>query len=79
MKVTIDEARARLSELIEAVLAGAEVFIANGDGAIAQLVRVEKSGFKLGLLEGKLTGPPPDFLGPMSDEELPAWEGDAKD
>jgi hypothetical protein len=53
--------------------------IAEGDKPIAKLVPIEKRGFKFGLLEGKLTGSPPDFLEPMSEEELAQWEGDRSD
>lgn len=35
---------------------------------------IPQSGFKLGMLDGKL-GVPPDFLEPMSPEELADWEG----
>lgn len=74
IRVTIDEARAQLSKLIEVVLAGEEVVIAQGDTSGAKLVPVEQ-GFKLGLLKGDLTEPAPDFLEPMSEDEPIKWEG----
>ena len=75
MKVTIHAAKTHLSKLIEAALAGEEVVIAKGDKPVVKLVPVEKQGFKFGLLADKLTEPPPDFLEPMSEEDLALWEG----
>jgi prevent-host-death family protein len=77
MKVTIHAAKTHLSKLIEAALAGEEVVIAKGDKPVVKLVPVEKQSFKLGLLADKLTEPAPDFLEPMSEDELALWEGGA--
>jgi prevent-host-death family protein len=75
MKVTVHVAKTHLSKLIEAALAGEEVIIAKGDKPVVKLVPVEKQSFKFGLLADKLTDPPPDFLEPMSEDELALWEG----
>ena len=75
MKVTIHAAKTHLSKLIEAALAGEEVVIAKGDKPVVKIVPVEKPGFKFDLLAGRLTGPIPDFLEPMSEDELALWEG----
>ena len=61
MKVTEHVAKAHLSKLIEAALAGEEVVIAKGEKPVVKLVPVEKPSFKFGLLADKLTDPPPDF------------------
>jgi prevent-host-death family protein len=75
MQVTIHSAKTNLSKLIEKALAGEEVVIAKGNTPVVKLVPVSRSRFKIGLLEGKLTGPGPDFLAPMDEDELALWEG----
>lgn len=77
MKVTIDEASARLSTLIDAVLTGEDVVIVQGDTPVAKLIPIEKTDFKFGMLRGQLKGPSPDFLEPMDEDELAKWEGGA--
>ena len=67
-------AETRLPTLIDAALAGEEAVIAAGSGRSVRLVPIGRSGFKLGLLAGKV-GDPPDFLEPMSEEDLRLWEG----
>ena len=74
MLVTIHAAKTNLSKLIEAALAGEEVVIAKGSKPVVKLVAIAKSPFKIGILEGQLSGPAPDFFEPMSEEELSAWE-----
>ena len=75
MQVTIHTAKTNLSKLIEAALAGEEVVIAKGDKPVVKLVAIKRTPFKFGALAGRLSGPPPDFFEPMSEEELNAWEG----
>ncbi len=74
MKVTIHAAKTNLSKLIEAALAGEEVVIARGDTPVVRPVPVERTPFRFGGLEGML-GEIPDFLEPLSEEELADWEG----
>lgn len=77
MKVSVKAAETNLSELIDAALAGEEVVIDKDNQTSVKIVPVQKAvQFKLGLLEGKL-GDVPDFLEPMSEEDLAAWEGGA--
>ena len=77
MKVSVKAAETNLSELIDAALAGEEVVIDKDSQTSVKIVPVQKAvQFKLGLLEGKL-GDVPDFLEPMSEEDLAAWEGAA--
>ena len=75
MQVNVHEAKTQLSKLIEAALRGEEVIIAR-DGKPA--VRIEplpqeKLKFKFGLPEF-IGMPVPDFLEPMTEEELREWE-----
>jgi prevent-host-death family protein len=71
---TVHAAKTQLSKLIESALAGEEVVIAKGSKPVVRLVPIRRSGFKMGTLEGKVA-PPPDFLEPMSEEDLKLWEG----
>jgi len=70
----IHSAKTNLSKLIEAALAGDEVVIAKGSKPVVRLVPIPDEGFKLGMLKEKL-GTTPDFVAPMSDDDLDAWEG----
>ena len=70
----IHSAKTNLSKLIEAALAGDEVIIARGTKPVVRLVPIPDEGFKLGILKKEL-GTTPDFLAPLSDDDLDAWEG----
>jgi prevent-host-death family protein len=74
MQVNVHEAKTQLSKLIEAALRGEEVVIARNSEPVVRLVPVAKNGFRMGMLQG-LGGEIPDFLEPMSEEELRLWEG----
>ena len=74
MQVTIHEAKARLSKLIPAALAGEEVVIADSDGSLAKLVALPRGPYRLGGLEGKLSLPPDGFFAPLAEDELAEWE-----
>lgn len=73
--VTVHAAKTHLSRLIEAALAGEEVVISRGKRPVARLVAIPQGSFKTGILKGRLTGPGPDFLAPMIEDELALWEG----
>jgi prevent-host-death family protein len=75
MQVTVHSAKTNLSKLIDAALAGEEVIIAKGKTPVVKLVPIPRSPFKIGLLKGQLSGPVPDFLAPMDEDELASWEG----
>ncbi len=75
MQVNVHEAKTQLSRLIEAATRGEEVIIARDNVPMVRLVPVPKGKFRFGGLEHILTGPIPDFLEPMSEEELRLWEG----
>ncbi len=74
MKVTVHKAKSDLSKLIEAAERGEEVIISRGKVPVVKLVALNASKFKFGLLAGKL-GNTPDFLEPLTDEDLALWEG----
>lgn len=73
-QVTVHHAKTQLSKLIEAALAGEDIVIAKGDKPMVRLVPVKKGSFKFGVLGNDL-GEGPDFMAPMSEEELADWEG----
>ena len=74
MQVSIHHAKSQLSKLVAAAEAGEDVIIAcNGKPAV-KLVPVQPGGFMLGMMSG-LVENTPDFLEPMSQDELAAWEG----
>ena len=50
--------------------------IARGQTPVAELIPIRKKRFKLGILADELKGPVPDFLEPMSEEDLRLWERD---
>ncbi|RYY06498.1 MAG: type II toxin-antitoxin system prevent-host-death family antitoxin [Alphaproteobacteria bacterium] len=75
MQITVHADKTQLSKLIEAALRGEEVIIARGSEPVVRLVAIPKTTFKIGLLEGRVTGPGPDFLEPMDADALDLWEG----
>lgn len=75
MQVTVHKAKTELSKLIEAALKGEEVVIAKGKEPAVKLVPVEQTRFISGILKGIVPPGGPDFLEPMSEEELRDWEG----
>lgn len=74
MQVNVHEAKSQLSKLIEATLRGEEVIIARGDKPVVRLVPVERKKPVMFDLPPFAGIPMPDFLEPMSEEELRLWE-----
>jgi prevent-host-death family protein len=75
MQMNVAEARAKLSELLAAVDAGEEVIIARDGVPAARLVPVQRTSIRLGLLEGVVNPDTvPDFLEPMTPDELAEWD-----
>ena len=74
-KVTVHAAKTQLSRLIEAALAGEEIVIARGDKPVVRLVPIPQGKFRFGVLAPGSLGEGPDFLAPMDEDELSAWEG----
>lgn len=77
MQVSIHAAKTNLSKLLKAVAAGEEVVIARGKTPVARLVPFQERTFKIGLRDGTLNRPLPDFLEPSGEDDLTAWEGGA--
>ena len=75
MQVDVHTAKTQLSKLIEAALAGEDVVIAKGSTPVVKLVPVRAGQFRMGLLEDRLIAEGPDFLSPLDEDELEAWEG----
>lgn len=74
VQMNIAEAKAKLSELIAAAERGEEVLIARGGKPIVRVVaaRPSRPAFRLGIAEGEVARIP-DFLEPMSDDEIALW------
>lgn len=67
-KIPIEEAQAKLSELIHALPPGEEVIITEHDHAVARLVSATPvSARKLGTLRGTVKYIAPDFDAPLDD------------
>jgi prevent-host-death family protein len=75
MQVTVSAAKARLSKLIDAALAGEDVVIVKRGRPVAKLVPIPHRKFRIGFLSDQLSGPVPDFFEPMDENDLSAWEG----
>lgn len=77
---SIEEAQARLAELLDRAAAGEEVIIAR-DGEAPLRLRVEeakpKPKRKPGTLKGKINIGP-EFFEPMSEDELALWYNDGE-
>lgn len=71
-QVSVTAARSHFHALIAAAAAGEEIVITRRGRPIVRLVRAGR--FKVGILGGTL-GDIPDFLEPLSEEELALWEG----
>jgi len=71
--VNVAEAKAKLSELLEAALRGEEVIIAKRGKPLARLEPVGKKPRRLGFLKGHI---PDSFFEPLPEDELKAWEGE---
>lgn len=73
-KANIYEAKARLSEIVAAALAGEEWVIAKNGEPLVMLVPIRNAPKKLalGAFHGKITFSE-DFDAPLSDSELAAW------
>lgn len=74
MQMNIAEAKAKLSELVAAAERGEEVIIARGGSAVVRLVPANsgKGSFRFGIAGAEVASLP-DFLEPMTQDELKEW------
>ena len=73
-RVKVQYAKTHLSALLASVERGEEVLIARGDRPVARLVPVDCPEDRvLGFVPYAV---PDDFAGPLTDDEVDAWEGD---
>ena len=77
-KVSVQEAKARLSQLLRGVAAGEEITITNRGVPVARLVPVpaEETQRKLGYFSGQMSIPD-DFDAPLPPDILDGFEGKA--
>ena len=75
MQMNIAEAKAKLSELIAAAERGEEVILARGGHPVVRIVAAfpTKPKFRFGVAAGEIDRVP-DFLEPMTEDELAQWE-----
>ncbi len=75
MQVNVHDAKSQLSKLIAAALRGEEVIIARNNKPVVKLQALPqpRGKFKFAILP-ELAGTAPNFLEPMSEEELRLWE-----
>lgn len=74
MRASVHEAKANLSELLEAVARGERVVITSHGMPAAELVPARGGSVRIGGLGGKVPPPPDAFLAPASEEELRDWD-----
>lgn len=68
----VAEAKATLSQLLDAALAGEEVVIARAGTPLVRLVPVQEPARReLGFMPGHV---PDEFFAPLSGDELAAWQ-----
>lgn len=74
--VDIDEAKARLSEWVDAAAAGEDVVVCRNGRPVARITQLEptKRVIKLGVLKGQIRVSA-DFDAPLPDEVLAGFEG----
>ncbi|MFX0547383.1 type II toxin-antitoxin system Phd/YefM family antitoxin [Roseovarius sp. S1116L3] len=73
MQYNVHTAKSQLSKLIEAALAGEDVVISKGSKPVVRLTAIPQGSFRLGTLKDKIRTSP-DFLEPMTEDELASWE-----
>ena len=66
---TVRAARAHLTKLIDAALAGEDIVVLRDGKPAVRFAAIPQSGFRIGLLNGKL-GEGPDFFEQLGELEL---------
>lgn len=75
MQASVHEAKTNLSKLLESVNRGERVIITRHGIPAAELVPARAASVKLGSLKNVIAAPPDEFLEPLGEDELRAWEG----
>lgn len=75
MQASVHEAKTNLSKLLERVNRGERVIITRHGIPVAELVPARTAYVKLGSLKNVIAPPPDEFLEPLGEDELRAWEG----
>ena len=74
MQVSISEAKAKFSRLLDMVGQGKRVVITRRGIPTAEMVPVRSSKVRLGSLKGIVAPPPEEFFEDMGEDELREWE-----
>ncbi len=74
MQASVHEAKTNLSKLLERVSRGERVIITRHGIPSAELVPARAALVKLGSLKDVVAPPPDEFLEPLEENELQAWE-----
>ncbi|MDE0212303.1 MAG: type II toxin-antitoxin system prevent-host-death family antitoxin [Boseongicola sp.] len=75
MQASVHEAKTNLSKLLERMNRGERVIITRHGIPAAELVPARATSVKLGSLKNAIAPPPDEFLEPLGEDELRAWEG----
>ena len=75
MQASVHEAKTNLSKLLERMNRGERVIITRHGIPAAELVPARATYVKLGSLKHVIAPPPDEFLEPLGEDELRAWEG----
>ena len=75
MQASVQEAKTNLSKLLKKVSRGERVIITRHGIPTAELVPARAKLVKLGSLRDVVSPPPDEFLWPLDEDELRAWEG----
>lgn len=75
MQASVHEAKTNLSKLLERMNRGERVIITRHGIPAAELVPARAASVKLGGLKNVVAPPPGEFLEPLGEDELRAWEG----
>ena len=74
MKLNMQEAKARLSQMVDAAMLGEEVIITRAGKPCVRLVPLDLPPRQPGAAKGK-SALTPTFFDPLPDGELRAWDG----
>jgi prevent-host-death family protein len=80
--VTIDKAEKQLADLLRRARAGEDIVISDGSDPAVKLTPLERASKRkrggFGMLKGEISVSDDDLFGPLAEEELRRWEGEAE-